>query len=463
MTPQTRPNRTTERNAALACLRSALVPGAIAAVCWLGPAWPPLQQVVADAGLVEFADLQRVATIAAVVALGLVVFHLARSGRHLLRWVRAVRWEQQFDDPERAHLVPPLASHTRSLTSWSSWLRWVLLGGLVLAGALVYAGLAALGLVPRPTDEMIDGWATPVLGVLALVAVGWVARVRLAGRRLRARTVERLSGDTAAPRATAEVAADRAERIPTLEVSFGAWGPDPGRLTRRAGRRVSGPLQILYLRLFDNVDGTAAFLGSPWRTVGLVHLLRGSDQVEADELRAARARGSVATLFIRSPEQLSAVLAELPSQRHDPATPHGVLARIRWLRDPERGRYPVRGLLCHGSFWRRAVDLMLDRMDLVVLDLSGYRPENIGTRFELQRVVDGFPVDRVLFLAEPHSDQPFLTAQLRAAWSAMAAGSPNEGTGTRRARVAWDTPPTGFRYAGAAAGSAGASTRTRPG
>ena len=93
--------------------------------------------------------------------------------------------------------------------------------------------------------------------------------------------------------------------------------------------------------------------------------------------------------------------------------------------------YPARQLLCHGSFWKRAVDLLLARVDVAVLDLSGYHREHAGTGYELQRVVDRFPIDRVVMLALPPSDQPFLRAQILAAWSQMAAGSPNEGTGHR--------------------------------
>jgi hypothetical protein len=460
---RTRPDRRTERTAALARLRGCVAPAAIALACWFVPMWPPLQDVVRDLGLVDLAALQRAATLGALAACALVAIQLLRAGSHLLRWRSAVRWERALEDPARAHLVPPLAGHTRSLRSVSAQVRTVLLGGVVLAAVATYVGLAAAGLVPPPSDWLSAEWGPSAGYLLGLIALAWVATVRLVPRWRRARAVERLSVDpslaTAGAELPAQVSADRAARIPTLDVAFGGYGPSPDALTHRPDRRVSGPVHILYLRLFDNVTGTAAFLASAWRTVGYVHLLRSADQVDARELRAARAGGSVAALFIRSADQLAAELAAQPTRRHDVAQPRGPIGTIRWFRDPERGRYPTRALLCHGSFWQHAVDLLLDRMDLVVLDLSGYRPENTGTRFELQRVIDRFPIERVLFLAEPHSDEPFLTAQLRAAWSQMAAGSPNTGTGARCARVAWDTPPTGFRP-GAAAGSAGRSTTT---
>ena len=101
------------------------------------------------------------------------------------------------------------------------------------------------------------------------------------------------------------------------------------------------------------------------------------------------------------------------------------------LRDRRRGTYPVRALLCHGSFWKQAIDLLLPRMDHVVLDLTGYRPERTGTRYEMQRLIDTYAIEDVSFLSDLRCDRAFLTAQINWAWRHMAAGSPNEGSGAR--------------------------------
>jgi hypothetical protein len=89
------------------------------------------------------------------------------------------------------------------------------------------------------------------------------------------------------------------------------------------------------------------------------------------------------------------------------------------------GSYPVRSLICHGTFWKAAVDELLARADLVVLDLSGYRIRNAGTQYELRRIVDTMPIDRVLLLADPRSNKAFLREQIEFAWQDMAASSPN--------------------------------------
>ena len=184
--------------------------------------------------------------------------------------------------------------------------------------------------------------------------------------------------------------------IPHLDVAFHTEDHDGGRArlvalwsTLAAG----GPPDIMYFRLFENAAGTARFVRA-WRTLGNVYLLRSSDQVTAEELEAAVATGSVASMFIATPALLEASLADACVGRDElPPAPQA---------------YPQRALLCHGNFWKTAVELLLQRMDLVMVDLTGFGLENTGTAYELQRVIDTFPIERVTLLVDRTSDQPFL-------------------------------------------------------
>jgi hypothetical protein len=92
--------------------------------------------------------------------------------------------------------------------------------------------------------------------------------------------------------------------------------------------------------------------------------------------------------------------------------------------------------LCHGSIWQSSVDTLLKQADFVVLDLSGMMPSNAGVRYELQRVIDRIPIERVIFLADERSDRDYLHAEIGQAWSQMASESPNSGTQPRVARLA---------------------------
>ena len=372
------------------------------------------------------------------------VLALGEGLLHVHRWRKARRWARMLDDPATAHLVPPLAAHLKSAPSGASGVALIggcILSGLLAVGLITYGALALAGRVPAVDDVNGDDQSGTFVkwGALLLLFTLFLAyRVR---RWRVARTVERLSSDaTIAPQPEfdADVAARRSAEIPKLDVVFDGERASSRRaaMTRGDGRSANEPLHILYLRLFDNVAGTTRFVRGPWRRFGYIHLLRSAAQVDADELEAAEDSGSLASLFISTPEQLDAALARQATGRDDEPRPEGLIKTWRWLRDPERGSYPVRALLCHGSFWKAAVDLLLARMDLVVLDLAGYRPEHTGTRYELQRVIDRYPIDRVLLLAEPVSDRRFLTAQIRAAWAQMADGSPNAGTGSRPLFVA---------------------------
>jgi hypothetical protein len=225
--------------------------------------------------------------------------------------------------------------------------------------------------------------------------------------------------------------------IPRLQVAFGKeWAPPPpADFLRARGRSVSDPLDVLYLRLFDNSAGTERFVSAPFRRYSYVYLLRSAQQVDADELESVEESGRPASIFITTTADLDAALARAPRGPHQLPRQQGIRAAWRVLRDHEMGMYPVRALLCHDSFWKAAVDILLARMDYVALDLSGYRPEHAGTRYELQRVIDRVPIDRVALLAEASSDQMFLTAQIESAWSQMSDGSPNVGAGDRTLRV----------------------------
>ena len=256
----------------------------------------------------------------------------------------------------------------------------------------------------------------------------------------------------------------RAAVVPPLEVTF----VKPGKLPKvrvklqrvSADRNVIGrrPLQIAYLRLFENQPRIRTFVEGAWREFGYVYFLRSAASVTPGELRSARDAGDVSAMFIASRERL---LAEC-RRRSGQVEPKGRArysnvghATIR-IRD-RYGSYPLCPLLCHGGFWKSAVDTLLERVDLVVLDLSGFRPENAGTRYELQRVVDRFPLEHVVFLVDPQSNQRFLTTQIREAWSLMAEGSPNAVTVPKQALIA----VTDYFYAESSMQSDSSHTNTR--
>ena len=321
----------------------------------------------------------------------------------------------------------------------------------------VIAGAVSVSAKLYPTSAWPSGWRWPnsiplrattiafiVAGVLALLLL--IAAVANGRRWHLAHVVERLSRDpylvSSMPRDRQAELLPRAYPIPQLEVGLLTPRKLPRprhlrRVTRASNVTGARPLSIAYLRLFENEPRTRTFIQGAWREFGYVHFLRSAASVTPGEIRRAKRAGSPASLFLTSLPQVSAQLAQAP------AAPSRKLWRAftniapRTIRVWDRyGSYLPNGYLCHGTIWKLAVDEILRNVDLVVLDLSGFMPQNLGTGYELQRVVDRFPVERIVFLADKSSDRRFLQSEILSAWRKMAAGSPNSGMEPRTAFIA---------------------------
>ncbi|MFD5180454.1 hypothetical protein ACFWM1_31905 [Nocardia sp. NPDC058379] len=364
-------------------------------------------------------------------------------------WQRAhsVRLAVDRRPEHAALLIPPLEDHLSALRAvrghrqvmWRR-ARWVVIPvGLVVA-------IAIWGVqVEEPDGTMRDVPAAPYVVVLVLIAIAVVGAALPRWRRWQAgATAEKWSRDPAYAAALDRLAADpvgvRAADIPTLRVRFVRPSPAAYKVTTvTATRNVFGwpPEEIAYLRLFDNHARIRSFLRGAWREFGYVHILRGSGSVSPAEVAQARSGSAIRTLFATSPRTFRAALAACPTEPLPPGRRRltGITNTAERVHDPA-GSYPVRALLCHGSFWQSAVDMLLARVGFVVVDLSGYLPANTGTQFELQRVIDRFPLTGVVLLCDESADRTFLRAQIHYHWTRMAAGSPNTGFGERTVLVA---------------------------
>jgi hypothetical protein len=369
-------------------------------------------------------------SLAAGVAATIGIGFTAAAIRRLGRWLTARRHLRMLKDPQQAALVPPLPTHLGALEPSTGRVAWNSVGYLLFSAALL-AGVAFLQFNPDSNwdaDPFERGVAWAVTVVLFFASVyglfDSLHRWRLTSR------AERLSRDRAlAGNEQVEQPLARASQIPPLEIVFPVpHGVDGRELVHvTAERNVFGgkPWNIAYLRLFANETGLQSFLKGAWRECGYIHFLRDVDSVSVEELDAIAG----AQLLINSRSRLLADLDSRPSDTLPRGTRAfaGLAAKDVEVED-EYGSYPVYAPLCHESFWKVAIDVLLDRADVVVLDLSGYHWDNLGTGYELQRVIDRFPIERTILLADPtHTDRPFLVAQIQRAWSQMAAGSPNAG------------------------------------
>jgi hypothetical protein len=379
-------------------------------------------------------------TTAAAVATAIAVGWYAVALRLLFRLFNALRYGWLLRDPVRAALVPPLDEHLRARTPTPGRAAWNHFAfGSVVSVVFVLAFLARRETAGRSAGDDLSSLAALAVGLLLacgafLLAVGSVRRL------VRARRVERMSQAGARDDGVVEQGRlETASTIPPLvftspsadAVSYRTLMPVTGE-RNIFGRR---PWEITYLRVFDNENGLKRFLESAWRACGYVHLIRSATSVGAAELEAIES-GSMT--FIDSHRRLDGALDAHPRA----PLPAGDRELTSVAADPVKvkddyGSYPVRSLLCHEGFWKEAIDVLIGRAEVVVIDLSGYHWENVGTGYELERVIDRFPIANCVVIADPHlTDRKFLEAQIQKAWRRMAKGSPNASGQARELLVA---------------------------
>lgn len=193
----------------------------------------------------------------------------------------------------------------------------------------------------------------------------------------------------------------------------------------------ASPRTLLLLRVFGFDRRTQRLLedvGERWRYLGPIWLISGPDLAYAtlepheffDFLN-----GRLTRAFIKDRKDLEARLDE---------------ASI--VPDPD-GRYRIEEFFCHDDTWRMTVARLAAESDAILMDLRGFSSANQGCIFEIEQLVAGVPLDRVLFLADASTDTEFLEGMLRRAWRSMPSDSPNAHAGRHCARILRATPRHG--------------------
>jgi hypothetical protein len=169
-------------------------------------------------------------------------------------------------------------------------------------------------------------------------------------------------------------------------------------------------------RLFDA-------LGKHWRHIGSIQMIAGPDlattTVEPHEFLDFL-RGRLARRFIDSAQSLELRLSELDLKR-----------------DGDR-RFRVNEFFCRDPMWKTVLSSLVGKSDVVLMDLRGFSPQNAGCIFEINHLIHVMPPDRVVFVVDKTSDEPFLRETLQHAWNQMPADQPQRpgaSTGLRLFRL----------------------------
>lgn len=172
-----------------------------------------------------------------------------------------------------------------------------------------------------------------------------------------------------------------------------------------ARRRAPTPCgALLMLRVFKPSARSEAFTDrflARWRFAGPTWMIAGPDlaggHLEPDEFFAFL-RGRLRERFIVQADEIPARLQTLDESR-----------------DPD-GRCRVHELFCSNATWRETVLALMDRAGVVLLDLREYHPGRLGTRFELEAVLQRVPLERLVVLVAAGDDPAPVEAEVRDAW-----------------------------------------------
>jgi hypothetical protein len=166
---------------------------------------------------------------------------------------------------------------------------------------------------------------------------------------------------------------------------------------------------LLLLRVFGSpAYRDLAELIGPWLKVGNIVQLEGPDTVgESWELQKAVEAGNVDSALVNSISEVEKRTASLSAE------PDASLS-FRRLK-----------FQCTNAVWQPAIQLLLDRVDAVVIDLSSFAPEHQGSAWELGQLLDHVPLAKVTLLVNDSTDLNCLGTILDTAKQTMAVTSPN--------------------------------------
>ena len=184
-----------------------------------------------------------------------------------------------------------------------------------------------------------------------------------------------------------------------------AWIPLVMMIYRRRRPAPPGrPPTLLVLRVFQRDAQVQALFDhviERWRLTGNTVLIAGTDladrTLDADDIFTF-IDGGLAQRFIRTPADVAPRMSGFD------------------LGIDAEGRYRINELYCHDTTWQAALAALVQRSDVVLMDLRGFQAHNAGCCHELAVLAQARRIARVAVLTDGQTD--------RAAADVAAAGAP---------------------------------------
>jgi hypothetical protein len=188
------------------------------------------------------------------------------------------------------------------------------------------------------------------------------------------------------------------------------------RVWNRRAQRSPERVALLFLRVFSLGIRSERMFGAVarhWRYVGSVQFIAGPDlamaTVEPHHF-LDYVSGRLSRLFVGTRQSLDSRMASLDTGA-----------------DAD-GRFRINSFFCHDDTWQAALERLVRKTDVVLMDLRHFAPGNAGCARELNELVNMVPLHRVVLVVDATTDDAFLQDTMKAAWHAMASESPNRAT-----------------------------------
>jgi hypothetical protein len=168
----------------------------------------------------------------------------------------------------------------------------------------------------------------------------------------------------------------------------------------RAASETRAPRTLLLLRVFGHTARTEKLfdrIGARWRYFGPITMIAAPDVVARSIDPAEFLQymlGSVEESFVRSAEDLQWRLQTLDMKR-----------------DPD-GRFRINDFCCADTTWRATVTALMERADVVLMDLRGITSQQRGCEFELRELPARLPPQRIVLVIDSVTDRGFVRAAL---------------------------------------------------
>ena len=181
------------------------------------------------------------------------------------------------------------------------------------------------------------------------------------------------------------------------------------RLTLEQKYPYQPPVNLLALRVFGSpfLDDFL-HLTKTWQWLGTTHRLDGPDTAGGDLMDVVNyITGHIDRSIIETQEELDKHVST-------------------FIHEPDRQlRFPHNSMQCMSDTWMIALQYLLDKADVVIMDFSYLNEKNKGVAYEVGKLLDQFSTSRLVFLINDTTDMDVLQRIINDAWNTRSPESPN--------------------------------------